>query len=347
VCAFVERHWESIVRNRYSYFEVTTALAFAAFARAKVDLAVIEVGLGGRFDATNIIDPITSVITRIARDHEHVLGHTPSEIAFEKAGIIKEGVPVVIGPLDPIAEERICGIAGERHAPLWSAHELLEGRARPGFPFLGNRSLRIPLIGSHQISNLAVAIATARMIDAQGVPVSESAIRAGVARTRWPARFQIAPGKPTVVYDAGHNPDGAHAIVATWKQQFGSRRCVGVFNTRPDKNHSEMFDKLSEIVHHWVFCPMPDSPYVAPEELLAMATQFGQGGEWVESPRAAFRIARTRASETGIVLVTGSHYLVGALIPSSLINEKAPTDGGHMVTISQLLAAAKDRGAAF
>ncbi len=347
IAAFVHRHWDLIVEKKYSYFEVTTALAFDAFAHSKVDIAVVEVGLGGRFDATNVIDPILSVITRIARDHEHVLGHTASEIAFEKAGIIKLGVPVIIGPLAEEAEDRIRDIAEERMAPVWTAHELLS--AEESTPYLPSPSkpLKTPLAGVHQLTNLAIALASARVLDGTGVNVTPDAVRTGVANTHWAARFQIDPGQPSVVYDAGHNPDGARAIVATWKREFGSRKCVCVFNTRPDKNHVEIFDVLSPTVSRWVFCPMPGSPYISREELLRLSSERGQAAEWADSPSRAIAKARQLAGRKSPVLVAGSHYLVGAIIPQRLVDGTGGREKPTSVSSPQLLAAAQDRGAAF
>ena len=347
VTEFVEFHWDTIVRRQFSYFEVTTALAFDAFARAKVDLAVVEVGLGGRLDATNVIDPLACVITRIARDHEQVLGHSASEIAFEKAGIIKPGVPVVTGPLVPEAEKRIQEIADERLAPIWNAHEILSASPPSRLSPSSTQHYRTPLVGGHQLTNLAIALATAQILEAEGLTISPQAVQTGVARTRWPARFQIDSGRPTVVYDAGHNPDGASAIVATWKREFGSKRCVCIFNTRPDKNHGEIFARLSEIVSSWVFCPMPDSPYIDGDDLMALAAHHKRPSRWVNSPAIAIQFARRVALSNGLILVTGSHYLVGAIIPQRLILGHQSGMPSRPVTRSQLLAAAQDRGAAF
>ena len=347
VAEFVATHWDRIVQKQFSYFEVTTALAFHAFARAKVDIAIIEVGLGGRFDATNVIDPLTCVITRIARDHEHVLGHTASEIAFEKAGIIKTGVPVVIGPLVDDAESRIREIAEERYAPIWSANEILSAS---GFldGFASDRpTLRTPLAGAHQLTNLATAVATIGIVASSGIDVSARNVITGVANTSWPARFQIAKGAHTVVYDAGHNPDGASAIVATWKQVLRGKRCVCVFNTRPDKNHAEMFAKLSEIVSTWVFCPMPDSPYIGRDDLLDLASQRHQSAVWCDTPADAMKTSYSHAGRGDAILVTGSHYLVGAVIPQRLVSAPEGGRAAATVTWSQLLAASQDRGMAF
>lgn len=346
VSEFVERHWKRIVAKKYSYFEVTTALAFDAFARAGVDLAVVEVGLGGRFDATNIIEPLACIITRIARDHEHVLGHTPGKIAFEKAGIIKRGVPVVIGPMVVGAEKRIRKIADTRSAPLWTTAELLLSVSRRRVSSNAIPRLHVPLAGDHQKSNLAIAVASAQMLNAFGLNVSVQSIRDGVSHTHWPARFQRDRGAPTVIFDAAHNPDGAKALAQTWRQVYGRQQCVCVFNTRPDKNHIEMFDSLVPIVSEWVFCPMPDSPYIGRDELTRLAELYGRTYHWKEAPKSALAAARSIAGARRLVLVTGSHYLIGAVIPHRLMSPSRAS-GRHSVTAAQLVAAAQDRGAPF
>jgi dihydrofolate synthase/folylpolyglutamate synthase len=348
VAEFVAEHWALIVEKRYSYFEVSTALGFWAFARAGMDLGVIEVGLGGRFDATNVIDPALAVITRIARDHEHVLGHTPEAIAFEKAGIIKEGVPVVIGPLVEAADTRIREIAEERAAPLWTAAEILADRKASDCLPSARESWRVPLHGTHQYTNLSTALASVAVLRTHGLDIPARAIRAGIEQVAWPARFQIDRGRPTVVYDAAHNPDGLRTVAETWRRVFGRRRCVCVFNTRPDKNHAEMLEALAPIVGRWVFTPMPDSPYIAREELLSRAAGSERPAEWRPSPSDAMRCARSLAGASGAVLVTGSHYLVGAVIPSRLVAKPAGrATESTPVTRRQLLAASQDRGAPF
>ena len=346
VAHFVGHHWSEITAKRYTYFEVATALAFDSFARAGVDLAVVEVGLGGRFDATNIIDPALCVITRIARDHEHVLGHTPEKIAFEKAGILKTGIPAVIGPMDTRAESTIRQVAEERDTPLWSAVEILEARRSP--ILADGASLRVPLAGRHQQTNLAIALAATSLADSIGIGVSGAAVAEGVASSHWPARFQIAKGRPTVVYDAAHNPDGIRALIQTWKEKFGLTRCVVVFDARTDKNFPEMIRLLAPITASWVGCPLPGAPGISAEQMRGLVESEGIPFHWHESPVEALQRAQRLAGSRAKVLVTGSHYLVGAVIPPRLLRSGDPRHGAtQSVSLAQLLAAAKDRGAAF
>ncbi|MEW5702851.1 MAG: folylpolyglutamate synthase/dihydrofolate synthase family protein [Candidatus Zixiibacteriota bacterium] len=346
VAEFVAAHWSWIRRRRISFFEATTALAFDAFARAGIDIAVVEVGLGGRFDATNVVPSALSIITRIARDHEQILGHTPGKIAFEKAGIIKPGVPVLTGPLHPDANNRVRGIAARRGAPIWTAAEILRDAAAI-LPRDGER-WRTPLAGSHQNTNLAVALAGVTLLKAQGVSVSHEAARLGVAQAHWPARFQIVAGPPTVVYDAAHNLDGMKAVRATWRHVFGSRRPVCVFTTRIDKEYAGMVSVLSLLARHWIGCPLPGAPGIPRAGMERLARRHRLAMTWRDSVAAAMNAARALAGPDGHVLVVGSHYLVGAVIPAHLVEgEGAQNDPGTPVTRRDLLAAARATGPDF
>jgi len=348
VTAFVKQYWRRIRKERTSFFEVTTALAFAAFARAEVDVAVVEVGLGGRFDATNIVPSSLSIITRIARDHEHVLGHTPGKIAFEKAGIIKPGVPVLTGPLFPEAAAKVRATAEQRRAPLWTATEILQDPGAQWVLPLFSERWRVPLAGTHQCANLALALAGIALLRTQGIDARHGDVRTGVKNAHWPARFQIAPGRPTVVYDAAHNPDGLRAVVETWERIFGSRRPVCVFTTRTDKNYREMVSIMSPLAAHWLGCPLPGEPGVARPEMERLARRHGLAFTWADSPRQAMQTARRLAGARGFVLVVGSHYLVGAVIPPALINDLKWGSGVvTRVSRADLLAAASTFGPPF
>lgn len=342
VADFIDRHWNRITAKRYTYFEVATALAFETFARARIQIGIIEVGLGGRFDATNIINPAVAVITRIARDHESVLGHTASEIAFEKAGIIKPGVPLITGPLPWAADQTIRQVAEKQHAPVWTAEEILAADMPHRY-----ESIQVPLAGPHQLTNLAIALAALRVVRTQGIEVPDDAARRGVPRTHWPARFQYAPGKPPIVYDAAHNPDGIRAVVNTWMQEMPARRAVVVFDTRSDKNYLEMINVLSPIALHWVGCPLPGAPGITETEMCVAVEKHRIPFSWSSTPRGAISMARRIAGADNAVLVTGSHYLVGAVIPPALVRRSLSGVQPKMVTRSQLLAAAEDRGPAF
>ena len=197
-----------------TFFEVTTAVAFELFRRAGVEVAVVEVGLGGRLDATNVVSPIATAITSIAFDHQKYLGSTLRAIAFEKAGIIKPGVPVVVGELDPEAATVIERIADERGA------ELIRTSARDAADFT------VGLPGAHQLANAAVAARLLTLLDARGISVSPEAIAAGLAHPEWPGRLDLRrlPDGREVLLDAAHNPAGAAAL-ASYLQRKAAHRC--------------------------------------------------------------------------------------------------------------------------
>ncbi len=314
VADFVRRHWAAIHRERYTYFETVTAMAFDLFAKQHVDVGVIEVGLGGRFDATNIVRPIMSIITNIDLDHTEVLGNTRREIALEKAGIIKEGTPVVIGPLVPTARRAIENVARDRNAPLWSSYEILSDRAFPCHSLLASMRWHLPLLGDHQVANLSVALAAAFVLHAHGFKLSVANLRQGIRKTCWPGRFQIIPGIPTIVFDVAHNAPGVQRVVATWRKVFGRRRAVLVFTARGDKDFKSMWRALAPQTARWIGCPLPHSRGIPEETMRAMAHASSAPFEWCSDAQAALRRALIEAGGDGLVLVVGSHYLVGDLI---------------------------------
>ncbi|MBI5867719.1 MAG: bifunctional folylpolyglutamate synthase/dihydrofolate synthase [candidate division Zixibacteria bacterium] len=314
VADFVRRHWPAIHRERYTYFETVTAMAFDLFARQHVDVGVIEVGLGGRFDATNIVRPVLSIITNIDLDHTEVLGNTRREIALEKAGIIKEGTPVVIGPLVPTARRAIENVARDRNAPLWSSDEILGEFTFPRYKSLMSTRWQLPLPGDHQAANLGVALAASLVLSAHGFHLTVPQLRQGVRNTCWPARFQIIPGRPTMVFDVAHNAPGVLRVVATWRKVFGRRRAVLVFTARGDKDFKSMWRALAPHTARWIGCPLPHSPGIPENTMCAMAHASSVLFEWCSDAPAALRLAQIAAGSNGLVLVVGSHYLVGDVI---------------------------------
>lgn len=322
---FMDRHWTRIHRERYSYFETATAMAYDAFVRARADFGVIEVGLGGRFDATNTLDPAVTVITHIHLDHERTLGKSIGKIAFEKAGIIKEGVPVIVGPLPPVAYEAIARVAQRRNAPLFTAEEILTFSHHPHRETLLRTRWQIPLLGQHQTANLGVALAALLMLPETGASISSAGLRAGVKQVHWPARFQIIPGHPTTIYDVAHNPSGMQVFADTWPRIFGRRKAAALFTTRDDKKYRLMWDALAPCLSAWVGCPLPHSPGIERGEMERLARQSQTPFEWNDTPEDGYRRARELAGRDGLCLVAGSHYLVGDLIPASLVASPSPS----------------------
>ncbi|HEX2880110.1 MAG TPA: folylpolyglutamate synthase/dihydrofolate synthase family protein [Polyangiaceae bacterium] len=283
-----------------TFFEVATLAAFVAFQRAKVEIAVLEVGLGGRLDATNVIPPPeVACITRIAFDHMADLGDTLAKIGGEKAGIIKKGTHVVLGKIHPDAREVI-----ERRIAEVGATQLELGEPEP-YPGAQLAYPRVAMFGT----NLAVATTVARHFK-----IAPEVMAQGIEETSWPGRNELLHrgGQELTLLDCAHNADGAvmlsHVVEASLAEAIGNRRNVAlVFGTKQDKNWKAMLDRLSNCVGHRVFVAPPISNAAAPQE---MAKQFP--GEVAPDIATALARARELVGSRGLVVVSGSIFLVGA-----------------------------------
>ncbi|TCL62400.1 dihydrofolate synthase/folylpolyglutamate synthase [Hydrogenispora ethanolica] len=309
-------------------FEVGTALAMQFFARHKVDLAVIEVGMGGRFDATNIIKPLFSVITHIALDHQQYLGDTLEKIAFEKAGIIKPGIPVVIGRQEPAIERYLMEIAESRRSPYRTASAVQVRRFTPGeagtaveyaHPRLGDLRLQLGLIGRHQVDNSLNVLAGLDFLETAGIATSPELLRSSLAKVRWPSRFErieaVAPQK--FYLDGAHNPDGVAALVETLQALYPGERVtllIGILNNRPLPELAALFAQVAANV---VTTTVPDPKSADPEELAELFRGLGIASVAEPDPRRA--LEQVRGSGSGIVVASGSLYLTG-LLRSILLN---------------------------
>jgi dihydrofolate synthase/folylpolyglutamate synthase len=305
-----------------TFFEITTAAAFVVFARAGVDVGVIEVGLGGRFDATNVVEPAVAAVTSIALDHEQHLGGTLEAIAFEKAGIVKPGVPVVIGELPEEARGIVRRVCRERGARLHdTAVECVVGRARRN----GRTILRLttprgvypPIVlalrGDHQARNAAVAVRLLELLDERGVPLSEAAIAAGLAGARWPARLDLIPvgGGREVLVDGAHNPAGAAALEAYVRSEWPDGLPL-VFGAMRDKHAAEMLGPLARIAQPLILTTAPGPRAADAESLAAVARSIG-----VHDPIVCPRIPQALAAgweRAPRIAAAGSLYLAGEVL---------------------------------
>ena len=269
-----------------TFFELTTALALAHFARERCDIVILETGMGGRLDATNAATPIVSIITPIAMDHAEWLGDSISKIAVEKAGIIKPGIPVVSAPQTPEAAEVLQAKAAECECPLTFVEQPYDGE--------------IGLEGTHQKWNAELAVSA---IAAAGPFPGESTISCGLRNVNWPARFQRIGDR--IVLDGAHNPHAATALVKTWCEHFGPQKPSVVFGAMKDKDCPEMLAILSEIAASFFFVPVVSPRSADPAEL----TQF------TKCPAKTFQslaVAIDSAlAEPPPVLITGSLFLAG------------------------------------
>jgi dihydrofolate synthase / folylpolyglutamate synthase len=296
-------------------FEMLTAMAFNAFARRDCRLAVVEVGLGGRYDSTNVIDPIVSVITRIDLEHTAVLGPTLSDVAWQKAGIMRRGVPAVSSPQAPAAQETIVRVAAEVGSPLqiggrdwtwngtWRSFE-----ANGPWGTLPNLSLGIP--GPHQVENACTALAALHAVDAAEIDIPENSIRGGLATARWPGRFErIAVGDREFVFDGAHTSAAAAALVETWRELVGAVPATVVVGMGSDKNPHAFLTALRPLIG-WLIVTRADSPRAASPDIIAhAAAALGIPHEVQPSVAAAMDVVGTR--DEGPVLLTGSLFVVG------------------------------------
>jgi dihydrofolate synthase/folylpolyglutamate synthase len=303
-----------------TFFEFTTALAFQHFAEAGVDVAVIEVGLGGRFDATNILRPAASVITNVALDHQDYLGRTIGAIAYEKAGIIKPGVPVVVGRVGAEALDVISRVAAERGAPLYRLDDAftIEGDSPAWCCYRGMQAayagLTCPLLGRHQLDNAACALASLEVAAACGLSVSETAVREGLRAVQWEGRLEIVEAHPTLVLDGAHNPAAAAAVavyVAEHRAERPGARLVLVLGMMRDKDREGFLDHLLPLADD-VIVTQARIPRAAPaEELAASVRERGRVAQIRHDPADAIRLARLLAGSGDLILITGSLRLVG------------------------------------
>jgi dihydrofolate synthase/folylpolyglutamate synthase len=287
-----------------TFFECTTAIAFVLFRDAKVDIAVLEVGLGGRLDATNIVSSVAVAIVSIEMDHEAQLGRTLASIAAEKAGVIKPGIPVVCGPVAAEALAVIAGVCAERRATLI--------RTDTDGPLAARiASMTIALPGDHQKINAAVALRLLEVIDDDrtlGLRIGADAMRAGLTGVQWPGRLErFNLGGCRVVIDAAHNPAGARALAAYLRDTEPSGVTL-VFGAMQDKAVSEMLSALAPAVVAVVCTTAPNPRAMAADELLLLASSLGLRAEAIPDPISALGHA---CASGGTVAVAGSIFLIG------------------------------------
>jgi dihydrofolate synthase/folylpolyglutamate synthase len=314
-----------------SFFEMVTAIAFEYFAQNKVEIAVLEVGMGGRLDATNVIEPRVSVIADISLDHQRFLGNTVAEIAREKAGIIRPGGVVVTLPQQPQANDVIGntilelgaqGVSAVPYVPPVSPASDQYFIAQTG-GYISRYTVQVmgrqimvetPLVGRHQLRNVALAIATAEVLSHQGFAITPETIERGIRETHWPGRFQVMPaeeGAPEYVFDVAHNPAGAWALRSTLSACYEDRRLTFVFGAMRDKAIGEIAEILFPLAARVIATRAENPRSAMPDEIREAAARVAIDIEDARDVASALDQARARAGAQGIVVITGSIYIVG------------------------------------
>jgi dihydrofolate synthase/folylpolyglutamate synthase len=317
-----------------TYFEITTALALVRFALARVDAAVLEVGMGGRLDSTNVCQPLVSIITSISYDHTQQLGSTLAEIAREKAGIIKPGVPVVSGVSEDEPRGVIAATARQHKSRLLELGRVFDFEYRPPRaldeqPALGQMDftyhadgmtqtvdgLELALVGRHQAANAAVCMAALAELARGGFEIPESAVRRGLAEVRWPARIELVRSRPAVVLDSAHNVASVGALVEVLEESCSSPRRLLVFATTRDKDVRGMLEVLLPRFDEVIFTRYWANPRgVPPEELDRLAGELSPIRRHIcTDPATAWRLARQLATEQHLVCITGSLFLAAEM----------------------------------
>jgi dihydrofolate synthase/folylpolyglutamate synthase len=311
---------------------VATALGYLHFARRRCDVAVVEVGLGGRFDSTNVCEPEVALITSISFDHTKILGDRLSAIAFEKAGIVKPGRPVVSGATALEARPVIEAVCQSRGAPLRRLEDDFRYVYEPGQ--VTASSLRLPqvqvttwrrtwptmplnLLGRHQAANAAVALACVEVLVEAGWHLPERAVAEGLATVTWPARFEVIARNPLTILDCAHNVASADAVVETLLTTFPPCRRVLLFAGSSDKDIAGMFRVLAPHFAAAVMTQYTTNPRAVPAEQLASLWEAAGGvrGVLAHDPAGAWRMARSLAQQEDLICITGSVFLAGELRP--------------------------------
>ncbi|MGQ9823689.1 MAG: bifunctional folylpolyglutamate synthase/dihydrofolate synthase [Desulfotomaculales bacterium] len=335
--ASLRPHLDGMVAEGFEHpteFEVSTALAFRFFFEEGVDFLVLEVGLGGSIDSTNVVPcPLVTVITNVSLDHMEYLGNSVAEIAEKKAGIIKQGVPLVTAEVDPDVLSVIFRAAREKEAPVTRVLDFPEREAKGPFPFrkvvfrggefslagqlLSVEGLRekyenlfLPLLGRHQLANAASAVAVAELLAEKGYGIGREAIYAGLAKTVWPARLEVYPGEPAVIVDGAHNHAGARSLRRALDDYFPDKGIIFVLGMLGDKEHAKVVGELIPRARA-VVVTRPESPRAGGWERVAEEARRCLFAVYVvEKIEDALKMAFSLARPQDVVCVTGSLYMV-------------------------------------
>ncbi len=318
-----------------TWFEILTAIAFLHFADSGVDVAVVEVGLGGRLDATNVLTPLVSVITRLSLDHTTLLGNTLQQIAYEKGGIIKSGIPVITANQEPEALARLQAISQERQSPLTIVEQdwKFAGTAVPHHPSQQKLTIThspapefippdtqfdLPLGGEHQLENATLALVALQHVQPNLPRLTLEALQTGLAHVKWPGRLDIIhPGDeqtPTLLVDCAHNPDSAHKLHEALEHNFTYNRLWLIFGAPADKDVLHMLADLLPLAHHTTVTTASHPRSATPEELAEMSAELGFKVTAVPDMATALTTNWQQAQPGDLVCVTGSIVVVGDLL---------------------------------
>ena len=312
------------LRAHPTYFECVTAMAFECFARERVEFGVFEVGLGGRLDATNILNPVVSIITRIDFDHENFLGHSLREIASEKAGILKKGVPVILAEQHPEAREVVLARARELNCPVIEPAGVFHIDAEPSRDGFVRARVKVAssgavfeftpsLPGRFQLQNALNAVAAARFLRTRGFRISNDDITAGIASTVWPGRLEKLQSSPDIYLDGAHNPSAARELASFLEENFPGRRIWLIYAALRDKAVDEVAGVLFPRAEEVIFTAPRTSRAISAAQLAEIAGHYAPQFSVIPDAQKALDYALSKAAPEDAVFITGSLYLIGQL----------------------------------
>ena len=313
----------SRIREEVSYFEFLTAVAFLYYRQRQADIAVLETGMGGRLDATNVVTPLVSVITNISLEHREYLGDTLEKIAREKGGIVKKGGICLSAVRQRRVIETLEAICGERKAKLCLLGKEIRTKIhRDGtFSYHGvgksYRRLHCPLAGKHQIANAALALAAVEMIENAGFRVDETSISEGLRRTHWEGRLEILRRLPRLVVDGAHNPAGASVLRQALQNDFPHRQLILIFGVLEDKDYRGMARRLFPLADRVILTRPNSERALSPVELRSLTERHQKKMEVIDDPSEALRHSLSFAGKEDLICATGSLYLVGKIKEAS------------------------------
>lgn len=300
-----------------TFFEFVTAMAFLYYAQQQADPVILETGMGGRLDATNIMQPLLAIITNIALDHREYLGNSLAAIAAEKAGIIKAGVPVITAVRQHTALVPIQAAVAALHSPLWLKDRdfRVRGQGRGRFRYEGVHfslsGLRTNLLGRHQFDNAAVALAAVEQLQQQGFEIPETVIRQGLQEVRWPGRLELVSTQPRLILDGAHNPAAATTLAQALRHDLSYRRLILVLGIMADKDIPGILRRLLPLADVVIFSRPRYDRAATPEHLHSLATNLPAATLVNEDLAAAIQQAKSLAAADDLIVVTGSLFTIG------------------------------------
>jgi dihydrofolate synthase/folylpolyglutamate synthase len=300
-----------------TFFELTTAMAFICFFREDVDVGIIEVGMGGRLDATNVIYPMVSIITNIGLEHQEFLGNNIIDIAKEKGGIIKEGVDLVTGVTQPSVVRLLESLCKKKDAAFWRVGRSVQYRRLPsgllGYYGLRDRytDIELGLQGRFQYRNAALALLTLEILKRKGLFISDEAVRAGLEDLIWPGRLEEVSSNPTIILDGAHNPSAMRSLADSIGRDFDFKKLILILGIMEDKDIKNILKEILPLANRVIYTRPTYYRAADPQYLMDLAREFGKAGEVYLPIKAAIDRAVNLADKRDLILVTGSLFTVG------------------------------------